>query len=126
MRVAVGADEAHFVRVTAFRESACAALLALGDGDALAVAGTRKPGAWVDRDGNAKPNLDLVAAQVLTAYHVKRRREAVQPGESGTDTTPAPRLAPAPAPAPRPQRSAATYAGDFDGADDAWLTGGAG
>ena len=125
MRVAAGADEAHFVRVTAFSESACAALLALGDGDALAVAGTLKPGAWMDRDGNAKPNLDLVAAQVLTAYHLKRRREAVQPGESGTDTRPAPRLATAPK-QPRPQHSAATDAGDFNGADDAWLTGGAG
>ena len=125
MRVSAGAEEVHFVRLTAFSESVCAALLALGDGDALAVAGTLKPGAWVDRDGNAKPNLDLVAAQVLTAYHLKRRREAVQPGEGGTDTTPAPRLAPAPR-QPRPQRSTAPDAGDFDGADDAWLTGGAG
>lgn len=107
------------IRVTAFSGSACSALLALGDGDALAVGGTLKPGARVDRDGNAKPNLDLVAAQVLTAYHLKRRREAVQPGEGGTDAAPAPRQ-------PRLQRSAAPEAGDFDGADVAWLTGGAG
>lgn len=127
MRVCAGAEEVHFVRVTAFSESACAALLALGDGDALAVAGTLKPGAWVDRDGNAKPNLDLVAAQVLTAYHLKRRREAVQPGEGGTDAAPAPRTATAPAPRqPRPQRSGAPDADDFDSADNAWLTGGAG
>jgi len=119
MRVSAGADEVHFVRVTAFSESACAALLALGDGDALAMAGTLKPGAWVDRDGNAKPKLDLVAAQVLTAYHRKRRREAVQPGGGGTDAAPTPRQ-------PRPQRSAAPDTGDFDGADDAWLTGDAG
>ncbi len=122
MRVAAGAEEAHFVRVTAFSESACAALLALGDGDTLAVAGTLKPGAWVDRDGNAKPNLDLVAAQVLTAYHLKRRREAVQPGEAGTDAAPPPRPAPR---QPRPQRTTTIDTGDFDGADDAWLTEGA-
>lgn len=110
MRVAAGADEVHFVRVTAFSESACRALLALADGDALAVAGTLKLGAWIDHDGNARPNLDLVVAQVLTAYQLKRRREVVQPGEVGA------------APPPRPQRGADLDAGDFDGADDAWLT----
>jgi single-stranded DNA-binding protein len=118
MRVSAGANEVHFVRVAAFTDSACAALLALGDGDALAVAGTLKPGAWLDRDGKAKPNLDLVAAQVLTVYHLKRRREAVQPGQGGTDAAPAGRQR-------KSQRAADTDAGDFDGANDAWLKGAA-
>lgn len=39
MRAATGADESHFVNVTAFSDSAQAALLALDDGDGVAVAG---------------------------------------------------------------------------------------
>jgi single-stranded DNA-binding protein len=86
LRVAVGADETHFVRVTAFSETAGAALMALGDGDAVAVAGTLRLGAWTDRDGRPRPNADLVAAQVLTAYHLKRRRSAVQQSEGDATT----------------------------------------
>ena len=112
LRVAAG-EETHFARITVFSETACAALLALADGDALAVAGTLKPGAWIDRDGNAKPNLDLVAQQVLTAYHLERRRKAMQPGEPEQR-------------APRPARQREHRAEpDFDSADDAWLNGGA-
>lgn len=54
-----------------------AALLALGNGDAVVLAGTLKPGVWVDRQGQTRPTLDMVAAQVLTVYHLKRRRAAV-------------------------------------------------
>ncbi len=77
MRTAAGEAESLFVNVVAFSESACAALLALDAGDSLAVAGTLKPSAWIDRDGNARPSLDIVAAQVLTLYGLKRRRAAV-------------------------------------------------
>jgi single-stranded DNA-binding protein len=76
MRTTAGEAEGLFVNVVAFSESACAALLALDAGDSLALAGTLKPGAWIDRDGNARPGLDLVAAQVLTLYGLKRRRAA--------------------------------------------------
>lgn len=86
LRVAAGADDNHFVRVTAFRESAGAALLALGDGDAAAVAGTLRLGAWADRDGQPRLNVDLVASQVLTVYHVKRRRSDVQPSDGDATT----------------------------------------
>ena len=76
VRTAAGEDAALFVNVVAFSESACAALLALDVGDSLAMAGTLKPSAWIDREGNARPGLDLVAAQVLTLYGLKRRRAA--------------------------------------------------
>lgn len=66
-----------FVNVVAFSDTVCRALLALDAGDSLALAGTLKPGAWIDRDGNAKPQLDLVAAQVLTTYGLKKKRDAV-------------------------------------------------
>lgn len=76
VRAAAGEAESLFVNVVAFSESAGAALLALDAGDSLALAGTLKPGAWIDREGNARPSLDLVAAQVLTLYGLKRRRAA--------------------------------------------------
>ena len=80
VRVPAG-DEAIFCNVIAFSDSAQAALLALGDGDAVALAGTLKPGVWVDQRGQARPTLDMTAAQVLTVYHLKRRRAAVAPGD---------------------------------------------
>lgn len=78
LRVPLGADETVFARLTAFSESACAALRALDDGDAAAVAGTLKVGAWVDKDGMPRPSIDVIVTQVLSVYHLKRRRDAVQ------------------------------------------------
>ncbi|CAM3606376.1 single-stranded DNA-binding protein [Polaromonas hydrogenivorans] len=78
-------DSDVFVNVIAFSQAACEALLALGDGDAVALAGSLTPKAWTDREGIARPALDLVASQVLTAYHVTRKRKALerrQPGPS--------------------------------------------
>ena len=75
--------DAVFVNVVAFSETAGAALLALDAGDAVALAGTLKAGAWVDRDGNARPSLDLVAAQVMTAYGLaKKRKASTEPGNA--------------------------------------------
>ena len=89
VRAAVGEAEGVFVNVVAFSESACAALLALEAGDSLALAGTLKPSAWIDRDGNARPSLDLVAAQVMTLYGLKRRRAAA----AGADAMVSPMVA---------------------------------
>lgn len=105
-RTAAGEGDSLFVNVIAFGETACAALLALDAGDSLALAGTLKPGAWTDRDGNARPSADMVAAQVLTVYGLKKKREAS--GQAAA-RPPAPGQAPA---------------GDDFGHDDAWLTGG--
>lgn len=77
-RTAAGDGESLFVNVIAFGDTACAALLALDAGDSLALAGTLKPGAWTDREGNARPSLDVVAAQVLTVYGLKKKRDAAQ------------------------------------------------
>lgn len=78
VRAAVGDGESLFVNVIAFSTTAGDALLALGDGDSVALTGTLTPKAWVDRSGDAKPALDMVAHAVLTAYHVKRKRNAIQ------------------------------------------------
>ncbi|MFC5427211.1 single-stranded DNA-binding protein [Paraburkholderia denitrificans] len=83
VRAVSGEDESLFVNVIAFSDTTKAALLALDDGDSLALAGTLTPKVWTDKHGDAKPALDMVAHGVLTAYHVKRKREAVRGADAG-------------------------------------------
>jgi Single-strand binding protein family len=79
VRVATaGGDGCTFVSVITFNPVAIAALLALSDGDSVALAGELTPKVWTDREGVAKPALDLVAHAVLTAYHITRKRQAVK------------------------------------------------
>ncbi|WP_080401555.1 single-stranded DNA-binding protein [Burkholderia ubonensis] len=87
VRAAVGDGESLFVNVIAFSTTAGDALLALGDGDSVALAGTLTPKVWTDKHGDTKPALDMVAHAVLTAYHVKRKRAAVQGEGNGTERT---------------------------------------
>ena len=109
VRAATGDDAAVFVNVVCFSKSAGAALLALAVGDSVALAGTLKPGAWTDRDGNARPTVDLVAAQVLTTYGLTKKRAAVRAaGEPAPDRTAAP----------------AGPGHDHDDGADPWLNGG--
>ncbi len=108
VRAAVAGDgEAVFVNVVAFEPGAQAALLALEDGDAVALAGTLAPKAWTDKTGAARPSLDMVAAQVMTAYRAKKKREAVAAADE------------------QQQRPRAQAADDLGPEDDAWLAGGA-
>ena len=79
VRAAAGDGESLFVSVIAFDDAPCKALLALSDGDSVALSGSLTPKVWTDRDGNTRPALDLVAHQVLTSYHVTRKRAAVRP-----------------------------------------------
>jgi single-stranded DNA-binding protein len=74
---AAGDGERLFVNVIAFDAAAVAALLALGAGDALALAGTATPRAYI-KDGEPRASLDVTAQQVLTAHHVARKRSAMQ------------------------------------------------
>ena len=79
VRAAAGDGESLFVSVIAFDAAPCTALLALRDGDSVALSGTLTPKTWADREGNTRPALDLVAHQVMTTYHVSRKRAAVRP-----------------------------------------------
>jgi single-stranded DNA-binding protein len=106
VRAAAGDGQSLFVNVIAFDDTACAGLLKLDAGDSLALAGTLKPGAWTDREGNARPSVDMVAAQVLTVYGLKKKRDA-----SGQA-------------AARPPAASQAPAGDDLEHDDAWLAGG--
>ena len=79
VRAAGGDGESLFVNVIAFDTAPCTALLALGDGDSVALTGSLTPKTWTDKEGNTRPALDLVAHQVLTTYHVTRKRTAMHP-----------------------------------------------
>ena len=91
VRVTAGDGESLFVSVIAFDAAPCAALLALGDGDSVALSGSLTPKVWTDKEGNARPGLDMVAHHVLTAYHVTRKRNAMQRGENVSGNAPATR-----------------------------------
>ena len=78
LRAPAGDDMAVFVSVVTFSESVGAALMALGAGDAVALGGTLKPGAWIDREGKARPSADLIATQALTVYGLAKKRAAVR------------------------------------------------
>lgn len=65
------------MNVIAFDDEPVAALLRLGDGDSVALAGSLTPKVWTDKEGNTRPSLDMVAHQVLIAYHVTKKRKAM-------------------------------------------------
>ena len=65
-----------WVSVITFSTTCVDALMALADGEAIAIAGELTPKMWTDKSGVVKPSLDLVAHAVLSAYDVKRRRAA--------------------------------------------------
>lgn len=78
VRAAARNDDALFVSVIAFSTSACDALLALEDGDSVALAGELTPKIYTPRDGSEpRPSIDLVAHRVLSEYHVQRKRKAM-------------------------------------------------
>ena len=81
VRAAAGDGESLFVNVIAFDDAPVAALLALGDGDSVALSGSLTPKVWTDKEGNTRPSLDLVAHQVLTTYHVTRKRNTMGQGQ---------------------------------------------
>jgi single-stranded DNA-binding protein len=74
VKASAGDGESLIVNVIAFAAEASAALMALDDGDALALSGALTPKVWTDKQGNTRPALDLIATQVLSAYHVNRKR----------------------------------------------------
>ncbi|CAM5539810.1 single-stranded DNA-binding protein [Eoetvoesiella caeni] len=76
VKAAAGNGETLLCSVICFDEKAQAALLALDDGDSIAVSGALTPKVWTDKAGDTRPALDLVCHAVLTPYHVKRKRQA--------------------------------------------------
>jgi single-stranded DNA-binding protein len=66
-----------FANLITFRQPVGTALLALDDGAAVAVSGEIKVSTYVAKDGSTKPSIDIVAHEILSAYHITKRRKAV-------------------------------------------------
>lgn len=81
VRAASATGDTVFVNCIAFAPDAVGALLALGDGDSVALAGELTPKAWADRNGEPRPGLDMVVHAVVTPYHVTRKRKAMEQPE---------------------------------------------
>lgn len=77
VRTTAGNGESLMVSVIAFEDAAQAAIQALRDGDSISLAGSLTPKVYETRNGEYRPALDMVAHAVLTAYHVKRKRQAI-------------------------------------------------
>lgn len=75
VKATAGDGESLMVNVIAFATEASAALMALDDGDAVALAGALTPKVWTDKQGNTRPALDMVATQVLTTYHAAQKQQ---------------------------------------------------
>ncbi len=116
VRAATAGGEMLFVNVLAFDASAQAALLALADGDAVSLAGTLTPKVWTDREGQARPAVDMIVNQVLTAYHVKRKRDAV----SNAAEQPHPRADLSARPGDRRSPATATEADGWPASETPW------
>ena len=65
-----------FANVIAFDPQAVARLLALTQGEAVAVCGTVTPTVYEDKQGQHRAALDVVAQQVLTVHQVTRKLKA--------------------------------------------------
>ncbi len=69
-KVRAATDDGEFIicNVIAFNEAVRQTLLGLGDGDSLSLSGALTPKVWVDKQGKARPALDLIAHAVITAH----------------------------------------------------------
>jgi single-stranded DNA-binding protein len=54
------------VNVITFSAELGSTLLALDEGDGLAVAGSLTPKVWTDKQGNARPALDMIATKIIS------------------------------------------------------------
>lgn len=83
IRCATGDGGSIFINVICFSDTAGAALLALAEGDSVALSGELTPKVWTDKSGEARPALDMTAHAVLTPYHVNRKRKSIQGDDDG-------------------------------------------
>jgi hypothetical protein len=66
LKAQAGDGETYLVNVIGFDRVVCQDMMALRDGDAVALNGSLTPKIWTDKQGNSRPVLDLVAQGVLT------------------------------------------------------------
>lgn len=71
-------------------------LAALAKGDTVALTGKTKVNMWTGREGEPRAGLSMTAVHLLTAYHVKRKRHAMNAQgstDADDDAAPAPHAA---------------------------------
>lgn len=79
VRASTRDGDAIFVSAIAFEAEPANTLLSLAEGDSVALAGELTPKVWTPKaGGEPRPSLDLLVHQVLTEYHVARKRKAMQ------------------------------------------------
>lgn len=78
LRVSVANGETAFINFICFAAPAVSVLVALADGDSVALSGELNVKTWTDSEGHARPGLDLVCHAAITTYHVSRKRQAVR------------------------------------------------
>ncbi len=66
VRASTAEGEMLFVNVIAFDDDLCASLHRLRDGDSVALSGGLNPRVWTDKQGNARPALDMVAHRLIS------------------------------------------------------------
>jgi single-stranded DNA-binding protein len=76
----------HLINVTAFSDTARAALLALDDGDSVCVTGSMQVGTYEARDGEIKPSMSMIASTVSTAYAVQKKRKRLTGDDEAEQT----------------------------------------
>jgi hypothetical protein len=67
VRASTADGELLFVNVIAFDAAVCAEMRAMQDGDSVALSGSLSPRVWTDKQGNARPALDMVAHRVIVS-----------------------------------------------------------
>lgn len=60
----------------AFNAGAQSAISAMGDGDSVSVSGEATLSSWPGSDGVSRQGLEVLVHNVMTAYHVGRKRKA--------------------------------------------------
>ena len=83
VRTPTGQGETIFINVIAFDEAVGDALVALSDGDSVALSGAMTPKVWTPANGAPRGVMDLIAHSITSSYHIQRKRQAAQaPGQS--------------------------------------------
>lgn len=74
VRATTADGELLFVNVIAFDAQVCAAMQGFREGDSVALSGSLTPRVWTDKQGNARPALDMVAHRVIGVPDVEQGR----------------------------------------------------
>jgi len=81
-----GNGDRILVNVIAFDGGVRNALMALNNGDSVALSGTLTPRVWTPPNSDPRAVLDIVAHSITTNYHVTRKRQSMRlTAESNTE-----------------------------------------